>query len=177
MSSTHQSTTPRLTIELPTVPFALRAFVEKAVNEERTMMSFVEAPGATLQAAGVPIDTSRLTKADTDRLRDVLGRLRNMVASGKLAKDFRFDDVFSVAKPNAYQEQNSTSETYAYTNFDHSQDGQSAENKSHTEGGIKTDFAKSGVGRIEDIFAPLINPADLATISALMHANVESMGG
>ncbi|QBR70989.1 hypothetical protein CU048_06510 [Beijerinckiaceae bacterium] len=142
-------------------------------------MEIVHEPNAApaaLQAAGVPIDTNLLTRRDTDRLRDVLGRLRNMVVAGKLARDFRFEEVFAVAQPNAYQEQRSTSESYAYTNFDHSADGQSAENKSHTEGGIKTDFSSHGFGRVSEILAPLINPADLATISALMHAHIEAQG-
>lgn len=162
----------RLSFELPMVPYSLRAFVEKAVSDDRFMMSFVESPGSALRAAGVPVDADCLTKSDTDRLRDVLGKLRNLVATGKLAKDFRFEDVFVIANPVAYQEQHSTSESYAYQNFDHSQSGQSSENKSHTEGGIKTDFAKSGLGRIEDIFAPLISPGALAAIGALMQANV-----
>jgi hypothetical protein len=167
--------TARLSFELPMVPFSLRAFVERAVSDDRLMMSFVESPGNALRAAGVPISADCLTKSDTDRLKDVLGRMRNLVAAGKLARDFRFEDVFVIASPVAYQEQRSTSESYAYTNFDHSQDGQSSENKSHTEGGIKTDFAKSGLGRIEDIFAPMISPGVLAAISALMHAKVETL--
>jgi hypothetical protein len=141
------------------------------------MMAFVESPGAALQAAGVPIDVSSLTKTDMDRLKDVLGRLRNMVANGKLARDFRFEDVFEMTQPVAYQEQRSTSESYAYTNFDHSTEGQSAENKSHTEGGIKTDFSKSGLGRVEDIMAPLISPSDLTVISVLMQAHVMTQEG
>ena len=148
----------RISFALPVVPFSLRAFVERAVRDERTMMSFVEIPGAALSAAGVPIDAACLTRTDTDQLRDVLGKLRNMVASGKIARDFRFEDVFAISDPAAYQEQRSTSESYAYQNFDHSPGGTSAENKSHTEGGIKTDFFKSGLGRVEDILAPLISP-------------------
>jgi len=166
----------RLSFELPMVPFSLRAFVERAVSDDRFMMSFVESPGNALRAAGVPVDVDCLTRTDTDRLRDVLGKLRNLVAAGKLSKDFRFEDVFVIANPVAYQEQHSTSESYAYQNFDHSQDGQSSENKSHTEGGIKTDFSKSGLGRVEDIFAPLISPGALAAISALMQAKAQTIG-
>ncbi len=176
-AASNPSPSPRIDFELPVVPHALRNFIERAVQDERTMLSFVEAPGPTLVGAGVPVDLKCLTKRDTDRLRDVLGQLRNMVAAGTLAKDFRFEEVFTVAQPNAYQEQRSTSESYAYTNFDHSQDGQSSENKSHTEGGIKADFSAHGIGRVEDIMAPLINPGDLATISALMNAHLQTRKG
>ena len=88
----------RLSFELPMVPFSLRAFVEKADFDDRFMLSFVESPGNALRAAGVPVDPDCLTKSNTDRLRDVLGKLRNLVAAGKLAKDFRFEDVFVIRK-------------------------------------------------------------------------------
>jgi hypothetical protein len=163
----------RISIELPMVPHSLRGFVERAVTDERFMLAFVESPGNALRSAGVPVDADCLTKADTDRLLLVLGRLRNLVASGKVARDFRFERVFAVANPVAYQEQTSHEETYAYKNFDHSTEGQSAENKSSTEGGIKTEFSKKGLTRIEDIFAPLISPGVLAEITALMEANLK----
>jgi hypothetical protein len=167
----------RISFALPVVPVSLRDFIERAIRDERTMISFVESPGTALRAAGIPIDTACLTRIDTDRLRDVLGKLRNMVASGKIARDFRFEEVFAISENASYQEQRSTSETYANVNFDHSTQGQSAENKSHTEGGIKTDFSKSGLGRVEDIFAPLISPGDLASITALMEANIQTLEG
>jgi len=139
-------------------------------------MSFVESPGNALRAAGVPIQVEDLTKDDTDRLRDVIVNLRSLMDNDKIASDFRFEDVFKIASQVSYQEQHSSTESYAYTNFDHSQDGQSAENKSSTEGGIKDNFSKAGLGRnIEDIAAPLISPGDLAAITALMHANTRVM--
>lgn len=130
-------------------------------------------------AAGVPIDFECLTKSDCDRLKLVLGNLRNLVKEGKVARDFRFEDIFVLATPVAYQEQHSHSESYAYVNFDHSQEGQSSENKTTTEGGIKENFAKSGLGKpnMEEILAPLINPGDLATIATLMQANLKTKFG
>jgi hypothetical protein len=166
----------RLSFALPMVPYSLRSFVERAVTDDRFMLSFVESPGHALRAAGVPVDPMCLKKADTDRLQSVLGRLRNLIAEGKVARDFRFEAVFAVADPVAYQEQTSREESYAYKNFDHSQEGTSSENKSHTEGGIKTEFSKKGLGRIEDIFAPLISPGVLAEITSLMDANLKTIG-
>jgi len=166
----------RISFDLPAVPYALRAFIERAVTDERVMLSFVESPGTALRAAGVPIDMSCLTRGDCDRLTLVLGRLRNLVASGNIKKDFRFEQVFTIGATVEYQEQTSHSESYAAHNFDHSQDGQTAENKSSTEGGIKDDFSKAGLGRKDfgDIVAPLINPGDLAAITALMQANLSA---
>jgi hypothetical protein len=163
----------RLSFELPMVPYSVRGFVERAVTDERFMLTFIESPGNALRAAGVPVDAKCLTKTDTDRLQAVLGRLRNLVSSGKIARQFRFEEVFAVANPVAYQEQSSREESHAYKNFDHSTEGTSAENKSSTEGGIKTEFSKKGLSRIEDIFAPLISPSVLAEISALMEANLK----
>lgn len=163
----------RLSFELPMVPYSLRGFVERAVMDERFMLTFVESPGIALRAAGVPVEEKCLTKADTDRLQAVLGRLRNLVSAGKIARDFRFEQIFAVQSPVAYQEQSTREETHAYKNFDHSQEGTSAEKKSTTEGGIKTEFSKKGLSRIEDIFAPLISPSVLAQITALMEANLK----
>jgi hypothetical protein len=41
----------RISFDLPMVPYSVRAFIEKAVNDERTMLSFVESPGTALRAA------------------------------------------------------------------------------------------------------------------------------
>jgi hypothetical protein len=166
----------RISFELPRVPHSLRGFIEKAVTDERTMLSFVESPGSALRAAGVPIQAECFTRADCDRLIHVLGALRNLVADGAIARDFRFERVFTVADTVAYQEQHSSTETYAEKNFDHSQEGHSAENKSSTEGGIKSDFSKAGIltRPIEDIVAPLLSPGDLASIAALMQANIKA---
>lgn len=166
----------RISFELPVVPYALRAFIEKAVTDDRTRMSFVESPGNALRAAGVPMQVEDLTKDDTDRLLGVIGNLRALIENDKIASDFRFEDVFKIASQDGYQEQRSSSEAYAETNFDHSQEGHSAENKSSSEGGIKDNFSKAGLGRrIDDISAPLISPGDLASITALMQANTRVM--
>jgi hypothetical protein len=92
----------RISFDLPLTPHALRAFIEKAVQDEHTMLAFVESPGTALRAAGVPIEMDCLTRSDCDRLIQVLGNLRNLVASGLLARDFRFEDVFTIADSVAY---------------------------------------------------------------------------
>ena len=164
----------RISFDLPAVPYSLRAFIEHAVKDERTMLSFVESPGTALRAAGVPIQTDCLTKADCDRLKLVLGKLRNLVASGKIAKDFRFEEVFSVAGNVAYEQTKSSEEAYAEKNFDHSQEGHDAERKSSTEEGISKNFAGFPNRAIDDIIAPLISPGDLAAITTLMNAKIRS---
>lgn len=170
-----QGISDRISHELPVIPHSLRAFIEGAVTNDRQMMAFVEAPGAALRAAGIPIDTRALSAKDTDGLRDVLGNLRNAVTAGLVNKDFRFEDVFKSAGSVAYQEQRSTSETYAYHNFDHSTDGQSSENKSHTEGGIKADFSKAGLGRMRDINLPMINPEHLSRITEHLQEQIRQI--
>ena len=167
----------RISFQLPVVPHSLRAFVEKTVKDERMMLSFVESPESALRAAGIPIQLECLTRSDYDRLKLVLGKLRNLVADGKIAKDFRFEDVFSFAGLVAYQEQYSSTESYAYTNFDHSTDGQSSENRSSREGGIKNDFSKAGIRGldVEEIVAPMLRAGDLAAIATLMQTNLDML--
>jgi hypothetical protein len=158
------------------VPYALRLFIEKAIRDERTMLSFVESPGNALRAAGVPIDTACLKRADCTRLVRVLGRLRNLVASGKIAKDFRFEEIFTVGASVMYEQTKSSTDSYIEKNFDHSTEGHDAETKSSTEEGIHTNFQPFGMPSrdLDDIVAPLLSPGDLAAITTAMQATIRA---
>lgn len=164
----------RISFQLPAVPHSLRAFIEKAVRDQHCMLAFVESPITALRAAGVPIQTECLTKADCDRLVRVLGKLRNLVASGKLTKDFRFEDVLVFDPSVAYQSSQTLSDSFTEKNFDHSTDGHDSEQKSSTDQGIKNNFQNSGITQKfgDDIIAPLISPGDLAAIVTLMQAKI-----
>lgn len=170
----NQNARDRVNIELPAVPYALRLFIEKAVRDERIMLSVVESPGTALRAAGVPIDTTCLTRADCTRLVRVLGKLRNLVTDGKIAKDFRFEEVFTIGANVMYEQTKSSTDSYVEKNFDHSQEGHDSETKSSTEEGIHTNFQPFGMParNLEDVVAPLLSPGDLAAIATAMQATI-----
>ena len=62
----------------------------------------IESPVTALISAGVPIQADSLTENDCMRLLKVLGNLRVLVAQGKIAEDFKFEDVFFVVGEVAY---------------------------------------------------------------------------
>jgi hypothetical protein len=169
----------RISFQLPLVPHSLRAFIEQAVRDQRTMMSFVESPKLALQTAGVAVDLEKLTRADYGRLVRVLGKLRNLVAEGKLGRDFRFEEVFTIDEDVFYQQTKTETDSYVEKNFDHSTEGHDSEQKSSTEEGIYTQFQTFGTptGRMELVTLPLISPGDLAVITTLMNAQLEAMAG
>ncbi len=169
--------TARISFQLPAVPHSLRAFIETAVKNDRTMMGFVESPVAALRGAGVPVQAESLTKNDCDRLVRVLGKLRNLVASGKIAKDFRFEEVFTIGGNVEYEQTKSSTDSYIEKNFDHSTEGHDSEQKSSTEEGIKTNFQTFGLPQRlgDEIIAPLLSPGNLVAIATLMQAKLEQV--
>lgn len=167
--------TSRIDVQLPAIPHSFRAFVERVVRNERAMLAFVESPLAALHAAGVPVKS--LTKKDTDQLVRVFGKLRNLVASGKVAREFRFEQVFAVGGEVMYEQTKTSSESYIEKNFDHSTEGHDAETKSSTEEGISKNFGGL-VDRLgDDIIAPLLSPGNLAAIATAMQAKIREIGG
>ena len=129
---------------------------------------------AALRAAGVPIRGECLAKSDFDRLVRVLGKIRNLVASGKIAKNFRFEEVFTVGDSVMYEQTKSSTDSYIEKNFDHSTEGHDAETKSSTEEGISKNFGGFGVVQLgDDIIAPLLSPGNLGAIAALMQSKIE----
>jgi hypothetical protein len=169
----------RLSFDLPAVPNSLRAFIEAAVKDQRLMLAFVESPVTALRASGVPIKTDCLVKADCDRLVRVLGKLRNLVASGKIAKDFRFEEVFTIGANVEYEQTKSSTDSYIEKNFDHSTEGHDSEQKSSTEEGIKTNFQPFGLPQQigDEIIAPLLSPGALAAIVTQMQAKLSATYG
>jgi hypothetical protein len=166
----------RINFELPAVPHSLRGFIERAVKDRRTMLSFVESPLTALRAAGVPIKENCLTKNDCDRFIRVLGNIRELVKSKKIAKDFRFEDIFTIGSTVFYEQTKSSTDSYIEKNFDHSEEGHDMEDKTSTEEGIHVNF-NSGfpVRNFDDIIAPLLNPGDLAAIAVNMSAQLRTM--
>ena len=169
----------RVSVDLPAVPYALRGFIENAVRDDRTMLSFVEAPVTALKAAGVPIDVQCLTKTDCDRLVRVLGKLRNLVADGSIPREFRFEEVFTVGENVMYEQTKESTDTFIEKNFDHSTEGHDSETKSSTEEGIHTNFKTFGreflQRGIEEIRAPLISPGDLSAIATAMQVTLATV--
>jgi len=151
-----QKNDERISFELPVVSHSFRVFIEKAVRDKRTMMSFVESPVTTLRAVGVPIKEDCLTINDCDQLIQVLGKLQNLVASGKIAKDFHFEDIFT---------------TYAERNFE--------EDRGYEKNSPFTFGPKGRPGfdeRIDEraIAAPLLSPSNLAEIAMMMQAQISA---
>jgi hypothetical protein len=169
----------RISFELPAVPYSLRGFIERAVKDERFMLSVVESPVYALRAAGVPVKTECLAKTDCDRLVRVLGKLRNLVASGRIPSEFRFEEIFTIGPDVQYEQTSTSTDSYIEKNFDHSTEGHDSEKKSSTEEGIYTNFKTFGRPERpgDDIIAPLISPGDLAAIVTLMQAKIVATYG
>jgi len=167
----------RISFQLPVVPHSLRRFIETAVKDQRSMLAFVESPITALRAAGVPIQADCLTKSDCDRLVRVLGNLRNLVESGKVAKEFRFEDVFTIAGNVEYEQTSSSTDAYGDKNFDHSMEGHEAETKSSTSEGIHTKFGGLPERLGDEIIAPLLSPGNLAAIFTLMQGKINQEYG
>jgi hypothetical protein len=184
----YSSTTPRLklnrmkpkmkriNLDLPLVPQSLKSFIEKAVMDERAMLSFIESPKNALTAAGIPIETKKLTRADCEQLIKVLGNLRNLVASGKLAKEFRFEEVFTTGHNVLFESGPTREETYCEKNFDHSTEGYSCETSKGSYVGRYLEFSNSGkyTRLTDDISAPLLSPGDLTAITISMQNKISS---
>jgi hypothetical protein len=167
----------RISFALPIVPQSLRAFVEKAATNQRFLAAFFESPLAALHGAGVPIRPEGLTQQDFDRWFTVLGNLQKLVASGKIAKDFQFEQVFKIGRSATYESANASTHSASNVTFDHSTAGTSAFSKAGTRQGISAGFPVAGLsthpGQLGDqIIAPLLSPAHLATIATLMQAQL-----
>jgi len=168
----------RVNFALPVVPQSLKAFIEKAVNNQRFMLAFVESPLSALHGAGVPVRADRLTQTDFDRFILVLGRLRNLVANGTIPKNFQYEAVFTIGADVEYEQTNTSSDSYCTQNFDHSVDGSTCEQTSSTETGIQTNFSGGVSEQVgDDIIAPLLSPGNLAAIATLMEAQIDSQFG
>lgn len=171
----NMKTDKRITFELPMVPHSLRAFIEKTVKDERSMFSFFENPVIALRAAGVPIDEGCLRKSDCDRLVRVLGKMRRLVADNKLAKDFRFEDVFTIGADVTTETTDTHSDTYINRHFTPDTD---SETHAETTEGMHTNFKPFGFGRILEesgIIAPLLSAGDLAEIATRMDLAVKTL--
>lgn len=105
----------RISVDLPVIPHALRGFIEDVVQHDRAMRSFMESPKDALHGAGVPLDDKNLNRKDFDSLIRVIGNLRKMVLTGKLSKDFEFEEVFGdIACATHIDEMYTTTEATAW---------------------------------------------------------------
>lgn len=164
----------RISVQLPVVPHSLRNFIEKTVKDEGSMLAFVESPIAALRGAGVPIQAELLTKSDCDRIIRVLGNLRNLVTSGQIAQDFRFEQIFTVAANVEYEQTMTESEAYCSQNFTPDTE---CDRKSHTEEGVSKNWAGAPDDLGDEIIAPLLSPGNLAAIFTGMQVNINEIGG
>jgi len=161
----------RISFALPVAPQSLRAFVEKAATNKRFLMAFVESPLAALHGAGVPIRPEGFTEQDFEQWFIVFGKLQELVASGKIARDFQFEQVFNVSR-RAEASASSKSTSYGcHSNFHSNCTSNTGANNHATNsfGGVRTDPWQLG----DEIIAPLLSPGNLATIATLMLAQLK----
>ncbi len=174
----------RISHELPEVPHSLRSFIERASKDERVMNCLAEDPVRTIHRAGIPVRKRikiwflvlrrGLTTRDLTRFVTVVGRLHDLVASGNIAKDFRFEDVFE-AGGALYRAVRTESRSHSRTSFTPKTESWTYR---HTNRGTNTKWNGDDILRgLDDrwLTAPLISPRDLATIVTRIDAQIDAM--
>jgi len=166
----------RISFALPAVPQSLRAFVEKAATDRRFLAAFIESPLAALHGAGVPIRPEGLTQQDFKRWFNVLGKLQGLVRSGKVAEDFQFEQVFNISPSSERTSQRASTSTRQTTSFSNPGVNTKTGTQSHINQGFQGESPIAGqLG--DQIIAPLLSPAHLATIATLMQAQLNTAYG
>ena len=163
----------RISYQLPEVPYSLRALIERAAKERSVMMCLSEDPIMALRANGVRFSEECLTQKDCIRLVTVIGKLHTLVESGKVARDFRFEDVFTIAENVSYRSSNSESSTSCSTEFTPKVE---CFQTSHTEQGQEQKWQGFGLpGNIDPrwITAPMLSPGDLRQIITTMDQQID----
>lgn len=169
-------TKKRIDLKVSRMPYSLRGYIEKVVQDDRAFQSLLEAPRRSLEAAGVAIKTEDLSGPDYRHLIEVIANIRQYVQSNKIDKSARFEDIF-VAAGGDFANRSSSTSAVENRKFNASEPARRASAGTNT--GLTENFSESGILVDIDTFLadpPLLSKEDLNTVLASIDEGIAKQG-